>query len=487
MNQEEVHKLLIYQKKYFDILTEFFVSVTGKLPHEFASLDGFSEAIKRIPDEIRGNSKREAESLNAFSNLEKSLRGFYSEESIDAYRCAKNINACKLNLGGGSGFLKTHLHATRKSLLFADIILIPDPIMPWIERERSEERFRHIKPLQMAFFVLQLSDLISDNFDIPPFFIFPSWEKTLEDNDEQTQKNCEQLITDVFSHYINSGIKSSEDILDCAKKSPNRFLSAIDKSKLFVSPGGIVGESLIDAIDNYKLEMQQWRSEEWCKELFSGGNISIVLNGIFERIAPHYHLLENSDELKSHPFLCIATQAHYYQLIARMKNEQTSKAKSFDHSTIAILNALTSHKLDFLANIEDSQLIQIRKSNENIEFRRSLRDLVNSLPAAKLDDLSYVASEVCSHIEMAISKHEKEIVSIRGKFNAKHKYTALIGAGTLGVTMLPVLSPFLSMALPLGLASTIGKYASEKFEQNTEEKQLSHSMMGVLSLAKRIH
>lgn len=487
MNKEDHRALLTYQNKYFDILTDFFVAVTGKLPHDFANLDGFSEAVRRLPNEIRENSKRESESINAFQKLESELRSFYKQESANAYLGAKSIDACKLNLGGSSSFLKTHLNATRKSLFFADIVLIPDPIMPWIERERSEERFRYVKPLEMTFFVLHLADLIGDDFDIPPFFIFPSWEKTLEDNDEQTQKNCKQLITDVFTHYVDSGIQSSEDIIDCANKSPERFLNAIEESKLFVSPNGVVGESLIDAIKNYKLEMQQWRSEEWCNQLFATGNIGIVINGIFERIAPNYHLLENSNELRSHPFLCVKAQAHYYELIAKMKNDQSLKAASFDTSTQSILNAMTSHRLDFLANIEDSQLVQIRKSNENIEFRRELRDLVNSLPSAKLDDLAYVASEVCSHIEMAISKHEKQIANIREKFNAKHKYTALIGVATLGVTMLPVLSPFLSMALPLGLASTLGKYASDKLEQNTDEKRISHSMMGIMSLAKRTH
>lgn len=466
-------------------MADFFISVAGKPPSEFSSLEDFSVAVRRIPDEIRGNSKREAESLNAFSKLENNLRQFYSAESIDAYRSAKNLDVYKLNLGGSSRFLQTHLHATRKSLLFTDIVLIPDPIMPWIERDRTEERFRYVQILEIAFFVLHLSDLISDNFDIPPFFIFPSWEKSLEDNDEQTQKNCIQLITDVFSHYVDSGINSFEDIVDFANKSPEQFFSEIDKNKLFVSPGGEVGENLNVAISNYKSEMQQWRTEDWCNELFSKGDFAVIVNGISERITPNFHLLENSDELGSHPFLCIEAQAHYYQLIANMKNKQTATAGLFDPSTLSILSALTSQKLDFLANIEDSQLIQIRKSNENVAFRRELRDLVNSLPTTKLDDLSYVASEVCAHIEMAISKHEKEIRFIRDKFNAKHKYTALIGASTFGVSMFPVLTPFLSMALPLGLASTVGKYASEKFEQKTEVEQASHSMMGVISLAKR--
>jgi hypothetical protein len=137
-----------------------------------------------------------------------------------------------------------------------------------------------------------------------------------------------------------------------------------------------------------------------------------------------------------------------------------------------------------LATINDAQLVVLRKTDENVEFRRELRDLVNSLPNTSLTDLGYVAAEVCSHIERAISKHEKQIASIHDKYQAKHKYTALIAGGTLAVTMFPVLAPFLGAVLPLGGAGAAGKYISDKLDEKAEIGQLSHSMMGVISRAR---
>lgn len=484
VNQEDLHTLIIYQNEYFEILSEFFVSVTGKLPKDFAPLDRFSEAVRNIPEEIKNNTKRQLEVQNAYSKLETKLKRLYKSESSAAFRSAQELDACKLNLGGGSHFLLTQLNATRRSLLYSDTVLIPDPIMPWIEKNRDEERFRTVILLEMAFFVLHLGDLIGSEFDIPPFFIFPSWEKTLEDNDPQTREDSLQLIADVFSYYVDSGIKTFEDVITFGDKSPDVFLQKIDKTNLFVSPGGEVGESLTPALENYKREMRRWRTPSWCKQLFSMGDTRVVINAICERIQPNYHLLENSDELRSHPLLCVDAQAHYYQLIANMANNRASEAASFDPSTNAILKALSSSRLDFLTNIDDSQIVQLRKTNENVSFRRELRDLINSLPTTKLDDLGYVASEVCSHIESAISKHEKQIKNIQDKFAAKHKYTALLGVGTLGVTMFPVLAPFIGMLLPLGLVSTTGKYVSDKLDEVAEKKQQSRSMMGVIALAK---
>ncbi len=484
MSQEELHGLIIYQKKYFEILEEFFIAVTGCLPRDFSSLDDFSESVSLLPEKLKANPNKAAQSINAYSTLEDNLKSLYNAEATNAFLAAKNLDACKLNLGGSSRFLKTHLNATRKSLLFSDTVLIPDPIMPWIERKRSEEQFQHVIPLQMAFFVLHLSDLIGPEFDTPPFLIFPSFEKSLEDNDAQTQENSVKLVTDIFSHYVDSGIQAPEDIMQFATKSPDLFFSKVENSKLFVSPGASPGESLKSAIENYKSEMRHWRSNEWCEDLFSKGDASIVTNVIFERIMPHYHLLENADELRSHPFLCIDAQAHYYQLIANMKNKVASNTAQFDPSTAGILKSLTSTRMDYLANINDAQIVELRKTNENIEFRRELRELVNSLPETKLEDLGYVASEVSAHIELAITKHTKQVKNYNEKYKAKHKYTALIGAGTLGVTMMPVLAPFLGALLPLGLASTAGKYLSDKLDEKAEGKPYTHSMMGVISLAK---
>lgn len=481
----ELHTITVYQTRYFEILEEFFTSVTGKTPQEFSSLGEFSGAVRKMGAEIQADKDRRSSMMIAYPRLEKKLSALYREEGVDAFIAVQNLSTCKLNLGGGSRFAETQLIATRKSLLYADTMLIPDPVMPWIEKNRDEEKFQHVIPLQMAFFILHLSDLLGEGFDVPPFVIFPSFEKTLEDNDEVTQKNTVQLVTEIFSHYIDPGIRTFEDIIGLSTKFPNKFLEKVEASGLFVSPGGKIGGGLKKEIENYKSKIIEWRSKDWCNKFLSKSDCLIVINGIVERIQPQYHMLENSDELRSHPFLCVDGPAHYYQLISNMKNEKASKAGSFDAHTDSILRSLVSTRLDFLANIEDSQIIELRKTDENIRFRRELRDLVNSLPQTKLDDLKYVVSEVCAHVEATISVYEQDIKGIRGKYGAKHKHTLLVGAGTLTVTIFPVLAPFLGALLPLGGIATASKYISDKLSELEEIDQASHSMAGVMSLAKK--
>ena len=229
------------------------------------------------------------------------------------------------------------------------------------------------------------------------------------------------------------------------------------------------------------------RTDEFNKTLDSAPDRLVVINGIMERIQPQYHLLENSYELRSNPLLCVDAQAHYFYLISKMTNQRVFKMGHLDKNTLSILSALMNKRLDFLSNINDEHLMFLRKTKENIEFRRRLREFVNSLPETKIDDIGYVASEVCSHVESLITQHEKQIVALNRKYGAKHNYTALIAGGGLAVTMIPTLAPFLGAALPLALTAG-GKYIANKFEEIQERKIISGSMMGIFALAKnKIH
>jgi hypothetical protein len=483
MSQESLKFMIGYQREYFEIIDEFFVGVTGKSASDFSGLDNFPKAIRKMGKSLRGNEKIATDSYKAYETVEVKLKQLYSSKGMDAFKAAKEFDACKLNLGGSTRFYGTQLNATRRSLLYSDCVLIPDPIMPWLESAREEERFRHVGPLQAAFFLLHLKDLVSTDFDLPPVFVFPSWEKSLEIGDEETRLRTLQMCADVFSCYIDSGIFDFNDVIEFAKTRSDYFLEKVDKEKLFISPGGKVGESLKEAIANYKAEMRQWRTDDWNKRLFNLSDSMIVVNAVCERIQPQFHLFENSNELRSHPFLCLDAHAHYFKIITNMSRQRLNNAGIGDNKTSGIIEALSSNKLDYFSNIQDSQLIELRKTNENISFRKELRDLVNSLPETKIKDIGYVSSEVCSHINSLVSKHEKQIQAINSKYQAKHKHSALMAVGGLAVSFMPMLTPFLGATLSFAMA-IVGKYSKDKFEEVNEKNTASKSLMGVLATAK---
>ena len=483
MQDSELHTLLIYQARYFEILEEFFVDATGCSYDNFCHPSDFSQAVRTLGHSLRNNPSRTALSLSSFEVLANKLQKFYSEESPNCFKSAKSIKCCKINIGGSSRFLETQLNAVKKTILLSDIVLIPDPVMPWLEVERKHESFGFINLIQSAYFVLQLKDLLSHEFDIPPFLVFPSWEKSLEANDQQTKDDTNQLVADFFSFYVDRDIASIADVYEFVDNEENRFLSLVDENALFISPGGDVGEPLGIALKNYMEEVDQWRTPEFSEALSQASIGRVVLNGIRERVQPQYHLLENSHELSSNPLLCIPAQAHYFSLLSKMDNSRVSQLTTSDPNLQIAIAGLANSRLDYLANINDEQIVELRRSDENVSFRNELRGFVADLPDLGIDELGYAAAEVCSHVESLISAHKKEVDILNGKYEAKHMKTALIAGGGLAVTMIPALAPFLGAALPMALAAS-GKYTADKLEEVHERKVMSSSMLGVFALAK---
>jgi hypothetical protein len=61
----------------------------------------------------------------------------------------------RLVLGGGSRFQRSQLDSVLTAVLYSDTVLVPDPVMPWLERDRREERFRHVLLLKAVHTLLQ--------------------------------------------------------------------------------------------------------------------------------------------------------------------------------------------------------------------------------------------------------------------------------------------------------------------------------------------
>ncbi len=483
MQESDLHTLLIYQRTYIEVLEDFFSEATGCSYNNFCIPSEFSFAIRKLGESFRNDPVRLSASMKSFETLSNNLGKLYSQESMECFKSAKNIKCCKINLGGSSRFLETQLNAVKRIILVSDIVLIPDPVMPWLEAEREHEKFRFVNLIQAVYFILHLKGLLSQEFDIPPFVVFPSWEKSLEENDQQTKDDTNQLIADFFSYYLNREIISIDDVFEYVDSDEEHFLSGVGGKGLFISPGGEFGESLNDAFNNYVEEAKQWRTPEFNEVLSHAPKGRIVLNGIMERIQPQYHMFENSNELNSNPLLCVSAQAHYFSLLSQMNNSRVAEFTKADNHLQTAISALTNKRLDYLANINDEQLVELRKTDENVNFRNQLREFIASLPSAKIDDLGYAAAEVCSHVEALVSSHQKEVEKLNGKYKAKHMKTALIAGGGLAVSMVPALAPFLGAALPFAMASG-GKYAADKFEEAHERKVLSSSMLGIFALAK---
>lgn len=472
---EPTRVIIEYQRALFERLEEFFVRATATTAVEFSTIDGFSETVRMEAQKL---AKR---GLDAYPWAEGELRQLYSRQGVAAFRAAKQLGGLKLVQGGSSRFESAHFESARGSLLYADTVLIADPVAPWLERERQEERFRHVLFLQSVHALLHLKPLVDADLPYPAIIVFPSWEKLLEDNDPQTQQGIVRLLTDVLARFVDSGIESFDDAAELFRRYPERFVEAVEHNKLIVAPDGLIGESVPQAIARYETRIGTWRSSEAVKQFRSLAVYGKLLQILIERITPQYHILENSEELSAHPLLCIEQQMHYFKIVSQTNRGRLEKLGLLNNRTQALINGLSSERLKWLHDVPMDAIVDLRTRNENIAFRKRLDAAITKLHESTVDDIDKVAAEICMEINQAIADHNQLINEIDSKYAQKHIKTAGAVLATAASALVPSLAPYIGAALPFAIAT---KFAWDAWDKRVEKQRQGKSLMGVLAATK---
>jgi hypothetical protein len=225
--------------------------------------------------------------------------------------------------------------------------------------------------------------------------------------------------------------------------------------------------------------IREWRSEEQAQVYLRVSDGALILNGIWERIAPQWHLLENAEELHSQPMLCLDAHWHYYTLCTNMFQSNLLESNLLKPQTVNTLRALADKNFEWLGNVPVDALAKLRENNENEEFRKKISGFVSELHESAVEDVDRVASEVGRGIASLLSENKKKIEEIERKYKRLYEQTAMTSWITLGATFVPALAPF-AAAIPI----LAGKYAWDKIGEIRDKRQISNSLMGVLASAK---
>jgi hypothetical protein len=464
-----------YQVELFQMIGEFWGRAIGMLPEEFSSTEGFGDAIRKLGRDVQYRME------DAFTFANTQLRTFYVQNGAKAYGLARRLAGTKLVLGGASNFGTSQLASTRSTLLYADTVLIADPLYPWFEDAREHERFRLVRPLREAHAILHLRPLIDANLPHCPVFVFPSFEKSLEREDDTTKKSIDQLVADVLAHFVDAGIGSIDDAYAFVRARTDDFIQAVERHALFVPPEADIGEPVGQALQRYDHYVKTWRTPEYIQVYERAPVGSRVLTGMFERLSPQFHLFENAEELTAHPLLSIEQQAHYFKLASEVNADRLSRLGLLDDPTRRQLAALSSERLEWLTNIPVSMLAKLREDSEHEVFRKMLATAMNNLHASALEDVDKVAAEICREIDSGIARYNRSVREINDKFKASTAQTAVgVVGGGVGL-LVPALAPFLGPIVPLAALTKLGYDA---LTRHIELKKQSRSLMGVLAFAK---
>src|SRR6266700_7106735 len=102
--------------------------------------------------------------------------------------------------------------------------------------------------------------LLDRDFGYPPVIVFQSWERSLAIHDHVTRTGIDSLISNVFSFYIGEHFSNVHEVSQFATDQGDKFISAVERGKLFVAPGGAIGEPVHVALLRYRAEIEEWRT-----------------------------------------------------------------------------------------------------------------------------------------------------------------------------------------------------------------------------------
>jgi len=467
------------QREYFDLLEGFFQEATETTAEKFLETgESFDGVIQR-----RRNDKFVKRFGDALDNYLPKIEEFHLKASDTVLRTHQSIGGLKCVIGGSSRFPETAFDGFRKFALYADTIFIPDPILPWIEVDRRAERFRHIYFLQSCLYLLKLKPLIDIDLPYPAVIVFPSWEKSLESKNEETRDSISEFLLSFFSYYLNFNFEDESELVDyVSNKGKELFRKIVISKQLFLPPGSLPPKNFNEALRKYVDFIHEERSDEYIERTDALAPEVLLLNGIWERLLPQFHVRDNSEMFRAHPLFWLPAHYHYFRLCSRVGNSELNQLGFLEQKTLSILQALQHPTNAWLGNIPIKEIAALRADNCNEVFRKKLVEYFNVLSNAGFEEINSVAAEIGRALMSLMSEHDREAKRITEKYARKNILTLGMAGLTLGVLFFPSLAPYLGN---LSACGVVTKYTCDKLNQYRDSKLLGDSLFGVLSHAKR--
>jgi hypothetical protein len=461
-------------KEYFQLLENFFVEATGVKPKDF-EFEEYKTSVLAAQEQKSELSRR------AFGEYSPKIIKFLSENNSLLYGASKTIGGLKCVLSGSSRFPRAAFDGIRKFALYADTIFIPDPLLPWLEVQREEERFPIIEFLLNCHQLLLLKPLADAELSYPAIVVFPSWEKSFELHDIEAKDGISQLILGFFSHYLNASFEDETEIIEHIQgNGKNYFEEAVTKYGLFWPPEEDGPLSFNSGYQKYKKWLQKWRSQEWLDEIGALCPHLLVFNGILERLTPQFHARDNSTSLDALPLFWLSPNFHYYQLTSAASNSVLKQAGIVGQQTHSSLQSLLHPKVAWLGNISIEAIARLREENANETFRHRINSYVRDLNQAHTDDLDRVALDVMRGLQSLLDEHDREAKKILDDFERRLLLTLGSSVLTLAASLYPWLEPWIGLTIFAPMA----KAGYDYVDFYRKEKLLSRSLLGVLSEAR---
>ena len=434
---------------YFDIIDSYFGSIKHYLKEDKYSHIDLGNAIGNYPmisdllvDAIDGLNE---EIIQFWSNNAASILNLIKKQ--DSLRCVYSGDISPVTL---EDFVK-------KSLLYIDTVVIPDPILnlTLLQRQTTLDRKIYINKLvRHVFNVWKIKDLIFTDTEINPIIIFPINLQIMNKDDE---KLLLQDASQEFTSYINN-------IFDKSFTDKNNSLEFLQQFE--------TASKIFEQIKQFSLLPNAFKEFSTFEEFLTD----------FSDTRKHFqigkkslgwdfgeYLLSQFIRVQEHKFFCnkVSGEPIYDYDLPYFFFSYEMGGLDMDAS---IANALQKEKFNWIADVPLPALKIFREENKLDYMRSILRKGITDLKAKKDKDLLKISKELEKNFKEAFKKQEMEKASLQEEATAivKKEIPIQIVANLVG--FIPIIGDYASIPFAYESISNLLKQHRE-IKQKLEDKK----------------
>tara|TARA_B110001454_G_scaffold158569_1_gene147875 strand:- start:11460 stop:12836 length:1377 start_codon:yes stop_codon:yes gene_type:complete len=444
-----------------------------KIAVEYIKLieDYFNPLFKLGPNEIDHISLGEEFSnyrslsnliSSSLDDLGKDIKSFWEANNNELQQELKNSDGMKCIY---SGDISPHnaLKLTKKTAMYMDSVLIPDPLykisvqLSELKRDKPEYLSRIIRHAANMY---KLRDLITADTAYPIVCVAPLGLDHIspEKKKEIVQSGIENL-TRYGSKIFDKDFSTFDNLYDYLSKINTIEGLTTEISKWDQLPPDIRDTAslneLVSGFSKLGKTMQRQNKETY------GQSFIIYLNSQLIRVEEHKYLC---NELGASPIYDFHRPWFFMN--------RDLNAPNIDS---AIAQGLQDTKLEWLGNIPPEAIKVLREENELEDFRQLLRKGLHDVKVKNDPNLNRTVDTLQQNLKSCIEFHNSKIDDIQKKVNRIANYDIPITTIGALVGWIPVVGNFLSMPF------TIKDWFSQSNEVEAATKELAKSEAGFIN------
>lgn len=436
----------IYEE-YFDIIESYFGCVKKYLGTEEDSHIDLGIEIANYPlvsDLV----------FDSLFGLGEDISDFWMRNAKELYAYIQSMDKLKCLYSGDITpyYLE---HFIKKSALYIDIVIVPDPIFNLTRSglvDYMDKYYYLSKLVQHVFNIWKLHRILkNDTVDI--LFVMPiSLEAVGRSKCEELFQNAERTYVDFFAKATNSSIVPSEQI--------TALLSSVDSIEeliLTFKHSTMLPLNLRNpgSLENFFHSFLRGLSSSDDQTL--GRHFDNYLRSQFIRVQEHRHFCTMTT---AEPIYDYEVPWHFFTLVMG--------GPGIDGG---IASALQTEKFQWISNVPIEALVVFREEEDLRYMRSILRKGITDLKAKSDSDLSIVSRQLQENLQEAFNQQNSEIQSLTDKVKTITKKEIPITTSGYLAGFIPWLNNVISI---LFAGRNVNQLLNEKNEiENNLEKEYS--------------